>query len=285
VYNKSTQSISHVQTTDGKAPSGFTATEFQEWFRQKAFPAMQECADRYFVRKPANSNHGFTAALQASNKKLETATYFNHRYHMKFLISHDQDSRHSYKHYPLTSGGHKGKPFDRRNITKRKPLHIGVHEKQDYVPTAPRVPDCIQSPIKMFFVSVKGHFKKLLAQCRREGMQSTFEAVVQQSLEALERRVGLIGQAGARSTLCRNLFESSPHRTRHGSQLVRTGSWVWVATGYQRSIVASRYDDVQLEAEIFQWGRLDTPVRDSSPLSLISCRKLFGIWRGQFFSM
>jgi hypothetical protein len=163
MYNKSPKSVSHVQKTDGSAPSGFTATEFQEWFRLKALPAMQECADRCFVRKPADSNHWFTAALQASYEKLETATDFNHRYHKKFLISHDQDSRHSYKHYPLTSGGHKGKPTDRRSIAKGKPLHIGVHEKKDYVPTAPRVPDCIQS---------------------------TFEVVVQQALEAFREKGG-----------------------------------------------------------------------------------------------
>jgi hypothetical protein len=184
-----------VQTTDGKAPSGFTATEFQEWFRLKALPAMQACADRCFLRKPANSSHWFTAAMQASYERLVNATEFSHRFHKKFLISHDQDSRHSYKHYPVTSGGHKGKPVDRRTIPKGRPLHIGVHEKRDYVPTAPRVPDCIQSPIEMFFAPVKGHFKTLMAEHRREGKQSTFEVVVENSLRAF-REKGTAEKAG-----------------------------------------------------------------------------------------
>ena len=160
--------------------------EFQEWFRLRALPAMQNCADRNFMRKPGFPEHWFSTAEASSYARLVHATQFQSMYHKKYLISHDQDSRHSMKHYPPTRAGRRGKPIDRRSLPNRSPLRISVDVLKDYVPTAPRVPDCIQSPIEMFFAPVKTRFRALLEEHRRQGCTSNFDVVMQKALQAFK---------------------------------------------------------------------------------------------------
>jgi hypothetical protein len=182
-----------VQTIDQRAPSGFTASEFQEWFRLRALPAMQRCADSTFFRQ--QGNHWFNAAVEASYQRLVKATQYSSAWHRKFLISHDQDSRHSMQHYPVTVNGKRGKPFDRRTLPEGKQFHIPVHPKRDYIPTAPKVPDCIQSPIEMFFGPVKTHFRSLLEEHWKQGKQSSFQVVAQLALQAFKDK-GAAERAG-----------------------------------------------------------------------------------------
>lgn len=150
---------------------------------------MQACADRSFYRK--SGDHWFTGAVQASYERLVYATQFHSVYHRKFLISHDQDRRHSMLHYPATVSGKRGKPFDRRTVAGGGSLQIPVDIQKDYIPTAPRVPDCIQCPIEMYFAPIKVYFRKLLAQQRRAGQQSSFQLVAQLAEQAFNEKGGI----------------------------------------------------------------------------------------------
>jgi hypothetical protein len=164
--------------------------EFQEWFRLRAIPAMQACADGSFFRKPGDKDHWFTGAVEESYQRLVTATKYQSACHRKFLISHDQDSRHSMLHYPVTAGGKRGRPYDRRTVARGQRFHIPVNPITDYVPTAPRVPDCIQSPIEMYFAPIKARFRQLLTEHRKQGQQSSFQVVVELAQQAFRDKGG-----------------------------------------------------------------------------------------------
>ena len=200
-----TKSNLAMQTIDRRAPSGFTACEFQEWFRLRALPAMQACADRTFFRH-SDKEHWFTEALERSYQRLVSATQYSSAYHRKFLISHDHDSRHSMSHYPVTVSGKRGKAFDRRSVPPGQRFHIPADSKRDYIPTAPKVPDCIQSPIEMFFAPVKIRFKQLLAEHRMQGKDSSFRLVANLALQAFRdkgeaERAGKCWQHAVRKAL------------------------------------------------------------------------------------
>ena len=194
----------NVQTIDGKDPSGLTAMEFQEWFRLRALPAMQACADSCFFMK--GGDHWFTEQLEQSYQRLVKATQYGSAYHRKFLIAHDQDRRHSMLHYPRTVSGKRGKAFDRRSVPPGQRFHIPADSKRDYIPTAPKVPDCIQSPIEMFFAPVKIRFKQLLAEHRMQGKDSSFRLVANLALQAFRdkgeaERAGKCWQHAVRKAL------------------------------------------------------------------------------------
>lgn len=199
--------------------------EFQEWFRLRALPAMQACADRHFFRRPQDPLHWFSASMQQSLERLIWATQFDSSCHKKFLISHDQDSRHCMLHYPVTPSGKRGKPFDRRAVKAGKQLHIPVHAVRDYVPTAPRVPDCIQSPIEMFFAPIKTHYKKLMTEHRKQGHSSSFSVVEQMSRQAFRDKGG-----------ADRVFKCWEHAVNKSLRVFATPYKQWITVGDDRSM-------------------------------------------------
>lgn len=171
-----------VQTVGGEQASGFTCMEWQDWFLAEALPAAQHFADTHFVRR---ANDWFD---ERSYEALCRATgYDTASGHKKFLISHDSDSRHSFKHHGVVRG--KKVEVDRRLLPQGSYLAIPIHPTRDYVPLCRRVQDCIQSPVEMVFAHVKVEFRRLIAQLRREGHETSPQVVVETALAAFNAKV------------------------------------------------------------------------------------------------
>lgn len=115
----------------------------------------------------------------------------------KFLVTHDQDCRHSYylhttDEHLLRAGGasvRSGK-VDRRCLPSGTEYHIPLTPVVDYVPIAMKVPDCVQSPVEMFFAVVKVRFRKLIGQYRgahiADGQPSEPGKVAELAMKAFE---------------------------------------------------------------------------------------------------
>jgi hypothetical protein len=155
--------------------------EFQDLVMFAILPAAHTFADREFVR---GANQWFN---EASYIAMCQATGFDMSSpHRKFLLSHDGDSRHSYYHHSVVNG--RRVQVDRRLLPQGSKLAIPLHPERDYVPLCVRVPDCIQSPIEMFFAPIKCEFKRLLAATRREGRDTSPKAVIEAALQAFREK-------------------------------------------------------------------------------------------------
>jgi len=153
--------LSLLQKCGGQHPSGFVATEFQEWFRLKVLPAIKDHAGNCF--KKDNSPPWFKWSLyQAACAAVgHTPT----RYEPFFLVSQDSDPRHSMSHFwPGIDSAvpPHGSPPDRRLIPRGQVGHIPINKVYNYVPSAPKVPDSVQFAIESLFASVKRRYFTLM---------------------------------------------------------------------------------------------------------------------------
>lgn len=153
---------------------------------------MQAASDRMFRSDCAESASWFDQSLYDSLVLAKG----HEGDHKTFLVSHDQDCRHSYFLHTtdnqfLQHGGLTGR-VDRRLLPERTDMHIPLKPVVDYVPIAQRVPDCVQSPIEMFFATVKGRFSELMNEHRvrsvGRGEACAPETVVKLALRAFEEK-------------------------------------------------------------------------------------------------
>lgn len=116
--------------------------------------------------------------------------------HKTFLVTHDQDCRHSYYLHTddpekLKYGGVGGK-VDRRALPAGTDMHMPLRPVIDYVPIATRVPDCVQSSVEMFFATVKREFGELMGKHRagfvHQGEACAPETVITFALQAFEKK-------------------------------------------------------------------------------------------------
>ena len=150
-----------MQSCEGASPAGLVSTEFQEWFRLKALPIMRDLASKHF--HPGNRAEWFSFKQYCHFCWAVKKDPYN-RHDPMFLVSIDSDSRHTMKHWwPKIDSGQaqRGHAEDRRDIPFGQPGHIPIDKKINYIPTAPRVPDCIQFPIESMFATVKSKFRLL----------------------------------------------------------------------------------------------------------------------------
>lgn len=125
------------------------AAEFQEWMRCKAWLACYEHAQAHFTRQklgPAVWRMYESLCIQLGWTPGGPKPLF-------FLV-HDSDSRHSYMLHVAAPRG-RATMKDRRSIPAGKPFSMPMHPKFNYIPAAPKVQDCIQSPVEMVFADVK----------------------------------------------------------------------------------------------------------------------------------
>lgn len=165
-----------MQTCEGNATKGFVAMEWQDWVRLAAYPKMRAYADSNFV----STEEKYLALVRATGHDIASG-------HKKFLVTHDQDARHSYLHHYKSAAGKK-KTIDRRLLSEGQKLYIPFDIELDYVPLAMRVPDCVQSPIEMFFAPIKTQFRKIIKALRKSGQQTTPKLCAEAVLQAFEKK-------------------------------------------------------------------------------------------------
>ena len=156
--------------------------EWQDWFVGEALPAARNFADGEFVDK--GPGHWFDQAKYIA--MCQATGHEPYSPHRKFLLSHDSDPRHSFKAMVEVNGTQMR--IDRRLLPPGGNMAIPVHKDLDYVPLCAKVPDCIQSPIEMFFAPVKEEFRKLLSECRLLNLDTGPEAVVETALQAFKNK-------------------------------------------------------------------------------------------------
>lgn len=153
-----------VQRCGGASPSGLVAVEFQEWFRLRALPAIIEFAREHFHQRSRDEWFHYKDYV-----KLCRAVGRNpaDRFNPMFLVSLDWDSRHSMlHHWPNIDKGlpQRGPTVDRRDIPVGQPGYIPIDKYINYIPSAPRMADCLQFPIESVFADVKREFRRLVKQ-------------------------------------------------------------------------------------------------------------------------
>lgn len=153
-------------------PAHLVGEEFSEWFRLRAIPAIEAACRQHFHRGSpwfkAYKYNKLKAALGSTGDK------------PCFLVSQDSDTRHhcsdmwEYRRVKAT-----GKPA---SIRDRRTLPRGVRgwidiSLDNYVPTAKRVPDCIQSPIEMLFSGWKREARNAYKQRPDNGWKAWVECI------------------------------------------------------------------------------------------------------------
>lgn len=214
-----------MQKVDGDVTNGFCCMEWQDWLEAVVLPAAHDFAEREFLDK--GPYHWFK---QKTYTALCVATDHDPTSHVrKFLLSHDADRRHSYKATVLHNGV--SVHMDRRLLPPSHKQHIALHPDRDYVPLCAKVPDCIQSPIEMFFAPVKAEYKRLIMQRRKAGFDTTPEVVVKTALQAFQTKgsqdsVGKCWRHAAKSILVW-MLQCDQHVTIDGKQYQGAGgNWV-----------------------------------------------------------
>lgn len=168
-----------MQTVKDQESRGLCCMEWQEWLVGVALPSVQEFADREFVSKPGHwfNANDYNAMCNATSHSYDSPK-------KKFLLSHDFDSRHSYKLHTVFQG--KKCAVDRRTLPIGTRHAIPLHPQRSYVPLCPRVQDCIQSPIEMFFAPIKVQYLKVVGAKRREKLDTSPAVVYETGMQAFK---------------------------------------------------------------------------------------------------
>lgn len=154
-------------------PSHLVGEEFSEWFRLRAIPAMESASRQHFHR-------GSTWFNAYKYNKLKSALDWSDDKPC-FLVSHDSDTRHYYtdmwEFRRLKATGQKTVAIrDRRTLPRGVRGWIDI-SLDGYVPTAKRVPDCIQSPIEMMFSGWKREARKAYKRRPDRGWKAWVECI------------------------------------------------------------------------------------------------------------
>lgn len=155
--------------------------EWQDWVLVDALPSAHQFADREFVSRPG-TDHWFNSVEDSYHRMCLATGHDPTSPIKKFLVTHDHDSRHSFKNHTRVNG--KKVEIDRRLLPAGTKLAIPLHPERDYIPHCARVPDCIQSPIEMVFAPIKACFKRLIAQRRRDMLDTSPQVVIETALQA-----------------------------------------------------------------------------------------------------
>lgn len=150
-----------MQTKIGTAPTGHNAFEYQEWRRLRVHHVCATLAERYFKVGAAGADW-FTPDLAKTYAEMKKQLQWNERQDGPFyLVSNDQDKRHTWRDMER----HQLKePFtDRTTIPKGERGHISFNRLKQELPTAMRVPDCIQNPVEMVIGITKTEIHKRMA--------------------------------------------------------------------------------------------------------------------------
>lgn len=178
------------------------ADEFQEWFRFRVLPAIWRLGQQHFRE---GANDWFSKKLYDG---LCRAVQYDQRSTIPmFLISQDSDPRHSM----LDFGGHsdvrpqrKKKPIDRRTLKPGVKGCIPIDPVKNYVPSAPKVPDCLQVPIESSFAPVKHFFKQKMHSQGYQGYQGILRAMREAFRD--HHTPELIRNCFEHGKLCMNVF-------------------------------------------------------------------------------
>ena len=170
-----------MQTKQGEDPLHLVSEEFSEWMRLRAIPAMNRAAELHFVpgRHTWFSGAKYNKLKQALDWPAEKPC---------FLISQDNDNRHQFtdmwyvreqqrKNAKKRDGKrHSVKRRDRRDLAPKQRGWVDLDRRQ-YVPSAPKVPDCIQQPIECFFGGLKRRFREHY-KLKENGWRSMVESIL-----------------------------------------------------------------------------------------------------------
>lgn len=153
-----------MQTLEGKTPCGHNAFEYQEWRRLRVHHACATAVNRYF-KVGAEGAEWFTSEVAKQYDEIKKQLQWNERRDGPFfLISNDQDRRHSWRDMERHQ---LAEPYtDRTTLARGERGHISFNRVKQELPTAMRVPDCIQSPVEMIMGITKVEIHKRMAVVR-----------------------------------------------------------------------------------------------------------------------
>lgn len=173
-----------MQSKGGESPAGFVADEFQEWFRLRALPAIKEAAITHFQ---PGVNDWFDA--DAYDELCAAVQFDATGEDPMFVIAQDSDPRHTMTDLGQHSSRRtaKGKPVDRRCLRRGQKGYIPIDPLRNYVPNAPKVPDCLQFPIESFYGKVKKHYRKQLANMDSPTAREMIAAMLKAFVSAQEK--------------------------------------------------------------------------------------------------
>lgn len=184
-----------MQTKVGKSPDGLTATEWQAWFRVKVLRACTAAAAANFK---CGVNVWWTAAVQDEYTALQRRLRWDKRKRGPlFLVGKDQDKRHSMN--DMAAWRETGILVDRTTYAAGAHNSIRFDRAVQELPTASRVPDCIQSPVEMVIGLCKHDFHDSLPD--KEAVNTWDIALL--FINAVEERVT--------PELCRKCFDHAWH--------------------------------------------------------------------------
>lgn len=146
--------------------------EFGEWLRLRAIPKMQDAARKHFNR----ASPWFQASKYSA---LKNALGWDERGWADrpcYMVSQDRDSRHHMT--DMWEFQRTGAMRDRRSIPDKQFGWIDIDECQ-FVPSAPRVPDCIQEPVECFFGVTKRHTYAAYKEAPGRDWMTMYKAVIQ----------------------------------------------------------------------------------------------------------
>lgn len=163
-----------MQTKTGHVPAHLVSEEVSEWLRLRAVPAMEKAARENFV--PGKHEWFDERCYQRLRKAMKWPANKT-----LYLVSADMDTRHActdmWEVRRRRAAAEKpGRQRDRRDLERGTVGWIDISRDQ-YIPSAPKVPDTIQQPIETFYSTVKHYVKQEYEKTPEQGWRPMVQAV------------------------------------------------------------------------------------------------------------
>lgn len=180
-----TLSVLAMQTMQAEAPRAFCAEEYQELLRVAMIPDFQALVKSHFM----------SDAMRTRHAEMEADLDWEEGMGPAYMFSCDYDSRHTFhaaRNWADPSKGWKSlKERDRRSLDRGVPGWVQMDQRQ-WVPSAPRCQDSLQSPVENIIRVIQVHaYKKMneysdpgwadLEECLRCGIEAVTREKVKNS--------------------------------------------------------------------------------------------------------
>lgn len=186
-----TTRLPRLQNKNGSTPGGFCGEEYAEWFRLCVLEKIKAFAAQNFQ---VGANDWYTPEVHALHQQLMLETGWDQdKYGPLFFVARDRDRRHTTSDFDAYRDGDPG--VDRCMIPEGEHNWIQFDAVRQMLPSARRVPDCIQSPIEMIVGLVK------------RDAQDMFGPHDPKEIEDMHRAVWEASQERVQPELCLKCFE------------------------------------------------------------------------------
>jgi hypothetical protein len=173
------------QTKEGTTPNGLNGMEYQDFSQFCKLPECDAAAAKHFQ---LGANDWFTPEVAKKQQEIEKWLCWNTKRDGPFwMMLEDHDGRHTYN--DIYTFLQTKTMQDRTELAKGHPRAIHFNKTMRLVPSAKRVPDCLQQPIECTFSVVKPKLTEAVADIGKATTLQIAEIVLDMVPQAVTQKL------------------------------------------------------------------------------------------------